>query len=335
MLEIKFRRRASCVQNSFDMLTPRTRVGEFCDFRRLLSRVTGRNFGGRLLLGRSSRLLRRIPPQGMSSALETGLPLSRPEKRGDPICFFLNFIYDMLSMGGRVVWHCSKTEAMPCKIQTTKGGTTMPHDFFRKERLEVTRTRLKSMTDSNTEPPTKWLVLKSDTIFEAKLGGKKARTVWATVDGDRIKTSTVLDGITVKVTYKHPKTGDNRTLRISEKNMYYLLTSKVESLDSFIKRLAREIAVSLCKAHTLSSSRSLFISGCVKNNFQSNTTYPGYKFHLELSERKPFPNPLCSGNEREYFLIGIVKDTDCDAIHFLGKTGENVDKPVYSAGTRP
>jgi hypothetical protein len=118
---------------------------------------------------------------------------------------------------------------------------------------------------------------------------------------------------------------------IKEDEMAGLIAERSDAVKS--KTIRHQVALFLCKNHATSSAQSPLISGCIVNNFDKSLKYQGHKLHLDLKDRTPFQNPFVSGLEKEYFLIGQVKDADCKVIKYYGKTDESLDLLVNPAGS--
>jgi hypothetical protein len=203
------------------------------------------------------------------------------------------------------------------QFSTHEGVTHMGFDFFRKERLEVFNRRF-----TIPSRPDEAYSLKSHIIFEAKnANGEKQISV--TFGNKNYAFCVIAYSSRLFVLNKTNKaTG----FSLSETEMDNILTARQNSLEY-------AVAAQLCKDHTNASLKSPLISGCIVNNFAMSQSYDGYKLHLRLRLRKPFRNPFVSGLEKEYFLIRRVLDTECEIIHFLGRTGEHVNEIVNPYGS--
>jgi len=203
----------------------------------------------------------------------------------------------------------------------------MPYDFYRKERPQIFEARFK--TPSSTE---NWYGLKTNTVFQAKkFSGEKRFSV--TVAGQQRTLVASVSGNELLIKSQPSDAGPHVILRISEANMHDTLKSlPAASRDNSI---LYQIAKKLCEDHATSSASSPLISGCIVDNFERSRAYDGFKLHVKLKSRQPFENPFVSGLEKEYFLIGKVKDTDCQSIHFFGRTTDRgLNERVNLFGSR-
>jgi len=202
----------------------------------------------------------------------------------------------------------------------------MPYDFYRKERPEVFQARFKAPS-----PAENWYGLKTHTVFQAKrFSGVKQFSV--TVAGQQRKLAASVSGNELLIKSQPSDARPHVNLRISEANMHDTLKSlPATSRDN---SMLYQIAKKLCQDHATSSASSPLISGCIVDNFKMSRAYDGFKLHVKLKFRQPFENPFVSGLEKEYFLIGEVKDTDCQSIHFYGRTNQNINEIVNPFGSR-
>ncbi|WP_157232155.1 hypothetical protein [Hyalangium minutum] len=185
-------------------------------------------------------------------------------------------------------------------------------DFYRKESETVFNERFKTLNSRQGS-----VGLNGHLIFQAKnYTGEKVFTVTTAkgVTGSIRLKCTVVDGPMLRIV----RCDNSNTLVFEgdEVDVAAILNPKSKLRGT----LKYEAIAKICKDHATSSAHSPLISGCKTNNFSQNTRYPGRKLHLVLKVRTPFSNPHVSGNEREYFLIGQVHDTDCKQIEYLGRT---------------
>jgi hypothetical protein len=199
-------------------------------------------------------------------------------------------------------------------------------DFFRKERAEGFTTRF-----TPPAPGANYWQLKGPLIFQAK-AYPQGRRMSVKVGGQTILVECKVDfnKLTLRKVVNGAPAG--ATITILESEMLGLIAERSDTAKS--DTLKHQSALYLCKNHATSSANSPLISGCNVNNFDKSLTYPGHKLHLELKERTPFQNPYVSGLEKEYFLIGQVKDSDCKVIKYLGKTDEDIDVLVNPFGSQ-
>lgn len=202
----------------------------------------------------------------------------------------------------------------------------MPYDFYRKERPEIFQARFRTPSVAEN-----WYGLKTNTVFQAKkFAGEKHFSV--TASGQQRKLIASVSGNELLIRSQLSDARPHINLRISEANMHDTLKSlPVASRDN---SLLYQIAKKLCKDHATSSASSPLISGCIVDNFERSRNYDGFKLHVKLKFRKPFENPFVSGLEKEYFLIGEVKDIDCQIIHFFGRTNQNLNEIVNPFGSK-
>ena len=186
--------------------------------------------------------------------------------------------------------------------------------FYRKERPAIFNSRFQAPA-----PPTYAWSLKSHLIFKAK---KSNKVVTVVLSGKSIKVTCEVVGTDISLKVQ----GSSSTIKIAESEIAGLLQSK----DGNIRTLALG---QLCKDHANSSTSSIFISGCIVNNFARSSAYGGHKLCLELKARRPFANPFVSGLEKEYLLVGEVNDTDCKLIKYFGETKENLNEIVNFYGS--
>jgi len=203
----------------------------------------------------------------------------------------------------------------------------MTYDFFRKERENIFNQRFNIPTSINN-----YYVLKSNTVFQAKkYNGTKTFTV--TVNNQKQKLiASVVNNNSLGVKSDPTVTSNRINVIITESDMANIFKST--SVSNRNKSMNYQIAKRLCQDHATSSASSLLISGCIVNNFAQSVAYPGCKLSLKLKSRQPFENPFASGNEKEYFLIGRVLDTDCQVIQYLGKTNESLNELVNPFGCK-
>jgi hypothetical protein len=187
-------------------------------------------------------------------------------------------------------------------------------DFYRKESETVFNERFKTLN-----PQKGSVALNGHLIFQAKnYTGEKIFTVTtARVDGKagsfKLK-CTIVEGPKLRIVRC-----DNPNKLVFEGNEADV--AAILNLKRKLKAsLNYEALAKICKDHATSSAHSPLISGCKVDNFRQSTKYPGHKLHLILKTRTPFQNQFASGNEKEYFLIGQVHDTDCKQIKYLGRT---------------
>jgi len=172
--------------------------------------------------------------------------------------------------------------------------------FYRKERTDIFNRRFSVPSRLSNA----W-TLKSRTVFEAK---QKIKAVTVL----KKKITCYVQGANILLQ------GLSRPITILEQDIADLL--KLTKPNDIVCQVLKQI----CKDHTNSSSSSILISGCVKNNFAKSKDYPGHKLCVEVKTRKPFFNPFGSGEENEYFLVGTLNDTDCSLITYFGKTNEEL-----------
>jgi hypothetical protein len=181
--------------------------------------------------------------------------------------------------------------------------------FYRKERPEIFNQRF----SAPSQVLNAW-ALRSDKIFEAKKTVKvvtiQAKKITCTVQGTNI----ILSGL-------------SKIITIPERDIANLLQSKSDDVKCLVLK-------QICKDHATSSRSSILLSGCVSDNFSASKTYPGHKLCVELKARKPFCNPFASGLEKEYFLIGTLKGTDCNQIKYFGNTNEKLNELVNFFGSK-
>jgi hypothetical protein len=210
----------------------------------------------------------------------------------------------------------------------------MPN-FFRKERLEKFKKCFKA-----SEKEAMWGIdFNSSTIFAAKastgslmvnLGsGQKIPVKWAVKDND------------LQINYTIEK---NYTSLIKEREMGDLVSSKaadptsgsVQKQQAYLQQIQAFIRyktiILVCDKHKNASTKSPFISGTVVDNFKAGATYTGYKLQLKLGSREPFANPLASGNEKEYFLVGSVSKGDCSSVLYMGYKPSGKSDVVLKSG---
>ena len=199
-------------------------------------------------------------------------------------------------------------------------------DFFRKERPEIFTSRF--------NPPSaaaNYWQLKGPIIFQAK-AYPQGRTMTVQIDGKPVQVECKVDfnKLTVRKMVGNSPTGT--AMIIQESDMAGLIADRADATKS--NTIRHQVALFLCKNHATASTHSPLISGTIVNNFDKSLTYPGHKLHLELNERTPFGNPYASGLEKEHFLIGQVKDTDCKVIQYFGKTDEDINVLVNPSGSK-
>jgi hypothetical protein len=198
--------------------------------------------------------------------------------------------------------------------------------FFRKEAPAIFEARF-----SKPRSPANTWALTSNVVFQAKkYDGTKSFS--PTVNGVRRKVQCTVDMNLNLVLQEVSNSGVNvgKPILVSETKMTELLARKKGAVG--FDTLECQAARMLCSDHTTSSKSSPLISGCIINNFAKSKTYLGHKLHLVLRTRTPFRNPLVSGEEAEYFLIGRVLDTDCAAVTYLGATNEDKNEKVAFIG---
>jgi hypothetical protein len=202
----------------------------------------------------------------------------------------------------------------------------MGYDFFRKERPEVFLTRLQAPTEGKN-----FYSLRSAVIFEAK-NASGAKKFAVEVSGRKRRLKATVSGKTLVISEDEGPNKDKVLLHLTEDSMHTALSLPRSAQAA---SLACQVARRLCQDHAVSSSSSPLISGCEVNNFAAATAYEGQRMHLTLKSRKPFANPLCSGNEKEVFLIGRVEYADCELVKYLGSTrGRTVSELVRGAESR-
>jgi hypothetical protein len=201
------------------------------------------------------------------------------------------------------------------------GDERVGSDFFRKEAPVLFNARF-----AKPAPPTNAWKLTSNIVFQAKnFEGEKKFTV-------KVSGSPTMLVCTVDKSLNLVLVDEKRKkYSLSESRMAELLACKTGTpgFDTVECQSARL----LCTDHTRSSASSPLISGCLINNFAASKTYQGHKLHLGLKARTPFKNPLVSGLEGEYLLIGRVLDTDCKTVTYLGATNETKNELVNFFGS--
>ena len=181
-------------------------------------------------------------------------------------------------------------------------------EFYRKERFEVFKRRFTFNQESN-----RW-EKKGDVVFQAKLRAndfsKKVK-----IKKDNSATIDVYYGYTDVNKLRIEYTRGSRSFKFnwSESDLKEIINNNLANYS-----FRRKIVENIMKIHTRASTNSPLISGCIVKDYVTENSFPGRVLKLNLREREPIENKWCSGNEKEFFLIGKVSERDCDGIVYLG-----------------
>lgn len=187
-------------------------------------------------------------------------------------------------------------------------------DFYRKERPEIFEDRFKKQDNGH------WKLV-GNIIFQAK-AYPDGRTLTVKVNNVAATYKCTVNGAVLSLQKSAGGSVQGPVMKITETDLKTLLSERSGTTPQHLA------AHFLAKQHATSSSSSPLISGCIENNFKNATTYESQNLRLVLKTRVPVANPYVSGLEKEYFLIGQVKDTNCSAITYCGTNKTTVEEIV-------